>query len=238
MLMLTKIIGLILRECKKENKVNKVNNDNLDNLTGKSRYSDLDIIKLTKNLWTKTTATEKKQLFTKAIDGKVTLEEVLELSSRKITPKKPLISRVLGIAIPIIIIALIAVGFYYGGRKKGTEIALSWVLWNGSLSALGSLIALAHPVTILVAFIAAPITSLCPLIGAGIVSALVQAFLQKPRVYDIESLRTDSKSIKGFYRNKLLKVLMVLILSSLGSSVGTFVSGADIITKIAGIFNK
>lgn len=160
------------------------------------------------------------------------------MAQRKTAPKKPLISYILGVAIPVIILALIGLGFYYGGKKKGAEIALSWVLWNGSLSAAGALIALGHPVTIIVAFIAAPITSLCPLIGAGVVAGLTQAFLCKPKVLDVEYLSQDAKSLKGFYRNKLLKVLMIFILSSIGSSVGTFVSGADIIGKVVSIFSK
>ena len=103
------------------------------------------------------------------------------------------------------------------------------------LSAIGSIIAAAHPLTILVSFIGAPITSLCPFVGVGFLTGITQAFVCKPKVKDIEDLSTDAGSLKGFYKNRVLKVLLVFILSSLGSSIGTFVSGADIISKLSSI---
>lgn len=150
-------------------------------------------------------------------------------------PKKTLGAKIKGWIIPAIIIILIGLGFYFGGKNKGTELVLSWILWNGALSAIGSIIAAAHPLTILVSFIGAPITSLCPFVGVGFLTGITQAFICKPKVKDIEDLATDAGSLKGFYKNRVLKVLMVFILSSLGSSIGTFVSGADIISKLSSI---
>lgn len=150
-------------------------------------------------------------------------------------PNKTLGAKIKGWIIPAIIVILIGMGFYFGGRNKGTELVLSWVLWNGALSAIGSIIAAAHPLTILVSFIGAPITSLCPFVGVGFLTGITQAFICKPKVKDIEDLSTDAGSLKGFYKNRVLKVLLVFILSSLGSSVGTFVSGADIISKLSSI---
>lgn len=150
-------------------------------------------------------------------------------------PSKTLGAKIKGWIIPAIIVILIGMGFYFGGRNKGTELVLSWVLWNGALSAIGSIIAAAHPLTILVSFIGAPITSLCPFVGVGFLTGITQAFVCKPKVKDIEDLSTDAGSLKGFYKNRVLKVLLVFILSSLGSSIGTFVSGADIISKLSSI---
>lgn len=150
-------------------------------------------------------------------------------------PSKTLGAKIKGWIIPAIIVILIGMGFYFGGKNKGTELVLSWVLWNGALSAIGSIIAAAHPLTILVSFIGAPITSLCPFVGVGFLTGITQAFVCKPKVKDIEDLSTDAGSLKGFYKNRVLKVLLVFILSSLGSSIGTFVSGADIISKLSSI---
>ncbi len=150
-------------------------------------------------------------------------------------PNKTLGAKIKGWIIPAIIVILIGMGFYFGGRNKGTELVLSWVLWNGALSAIGSIIAATHPLTILVSFIGAPITSLCPFVGVGFLTGITQAFICKPKVKDIEDLSTDAGSLKGFYKNRVLKVLLVFILSSLGSSIGTFVSGADIISKLSSI---
>lgn len=153
-------------------------------------------------------------------------------------PRKKRISKLFGWIIPLLIIALIAVGFYFGGRSEGTEMALSWILWNGALSAAGSIIAAAHPITILASFIGAPITSLCPFIGVGIITGIVQATVRKPKVKDLETLSDDASSLKKYYKNRILHTLLVFFFSSIGSSIGTFVAGADILAKIASLFAK
>lgn len=165
-------------------------------------------------------------------------EESTDIQDISTVPPKKIGAKILGWAIPILIVALIGAGFYFGGKAKGTEMALSWILWNGGLAAIGAAIAYAHPLVILLSFIGAPITSLCPLIGVGFVSGIMQAILCKPKVKDLESLSDDVSSVKGFYKNRILRVLLVFFLSSVGSSVGTFVAGADIITKISSLIKK
>lgn len=151
-------------------------------------------------------------------------------------PPKKLASKIFMWIIPLLIIALITAGFIIGGKEAGSEMTLSWILWNGILAALGALIAAAHPLVVLVSFIGAPITSLCPFIGVGIVSGILQALIRKPQVKDLENLSEDAASIKGFYRNKILRILLVLFFASIGSSIGTFVAGADIISAFSQLF--
>ncbi len=103
---------------------------------------------------------------------------------------------------------------------------LSWFLWHGSLSALGTAIALGHPLTILTAFIAAPITALDPITAAGWFTGIVQAYIKKPNVRDFENLSEDVYSLKGFWNNKVTRILLVIVLANLGSSLGTFIGGA------------
>ena len=154
-------------------------------------------------------------------------------------PPKSLLSKIAVWIIPILIVALIAFGFVIGGRKSGFDMLSAWVLWNGVLAALGTLIAGGHPLTIIVAFVGAPITSLCPFIGIGIVTGIVQAFVCKPKVADIETMQEDaSKPPKGFYKNRILRVLLVFILSSIGSSAGTIIAGANIIKIITSFLDK
>lgn len=158
-------------------------------------------------------------------------ESTTNIEDYNVIPKKSPVGKLIGWLIPAAIIALIVAGFIYGGTKLGSQMILSWVLWNGCCAALLTLLAAGHPVTILVAFVSAPITSLCPFIGCGFVTAIVQAIICKPKVKDMETLQ-DDVTLKGFYTNRILRVLLVFILSSLGSSVATFVSGADIIGKL------
>ena len=161
-------------------------------------------------------------------------EEVADNSEISSVPPKKVASKIAGWIIPTIVIAVIVAGFVYGGTKAGSMMLTTWFLWNGIPAAIGTTIALAHPITVIVAFLTAPFTSLCPFIGVGFVTGIVQAIVQKPKVTDIETLQDDI-SLKGFYKNRILKVLMVFVLSSLGSSIGTFIGGADIIGQLADI---
>jgi len=139
-------------------------------------------------------------------------------------PPKPTFSRVLPWIIPAVVIGLFIVGFLFGDRSRLTEAALAWMLANGLLSAAGALLALGHPLTIVTAFVAAPITSLNPTIGAGFVTGLVQAMIAGPTVRDLEEAGKDIATARGWWSNRLTRVLLVFFFSSLGSSIGTLVA--------------
>lgn len=153
-------------------------------------------------------------------------------------PESSIFSNIMMWLIPALIVAVIAFGFYIGGKDAGSKMALNWILWNGILAGLGALIAGGNPLTILVSFVGAPVTSLCPFIGVGIVAGIVQAAICKPQVKDLETLSDDAGSIKGFYKNKILRVLLVFLLSSVGSSIGTFAAGAGIVINLSEIISK
>ena len=126
--------------------------------------------------------------------------------------------------IPLFIIALIIFGFYRGGSNTGKHMITWWIMANGILAGLGALIAMAHPLTIVSSVLAAPLTSLNPMIAAGWVSGLVEAFSRKPKVKDLESLSDDILSARGFWKNKVTRILLVVVFTNLGSSIGTFVA--------------
>lgn len=143
-------------------------------------------------------------------------------------PPKSKIPKIIGWAIPVLIIGLILYTFFTN-PSAGLQQTIAWTLWNGSLAAIGATIALGHPLSILTAFIAAPITSLNPLLAAGWFAGLVQAVLKKPSVEDFENLSKDVYSVKGFWRNKVTRILLLVIFANLGSSLGTILGGADVI---------
>lgn len=126
--------------------------------------------------------------------------------------------------IPAAILVLLFSGFFYGGVNTGKDMIKWWILANGLLAGLGALIAFAHPFTILSSVLAAPLTSLNPMIAAGWVSGLVEAFSRKPKVKDIENLPEDILSIRGFWKNKVTRILLVVVFTNLGSAIGTFVA--------------
>ncbi|SER19880.1 pheromone shutdown-related protein TraB [Nitrosomonas sp. Nm51] len=139
--------------------------------------------------------------------------------------------------LPWIIVLLILTGFAIGFMRSpeiGTAMVLDWILINGGLSALGAAIALAHPLTIITAFLAAPLTSLNPTIGAGMVVAAAETFLRKPKVHDFERLRSDTTSLKGWWNNRVTRILLIFILSTMGSAIGTYVAGFRIFERLSG----
>lgn len=139
-------------------------------------------------------------------------------------PERSLLSRIVPWLVPLIVLGLFVAGFFYGDTKNFQDAAVAWVLANGILSALGALIALGHPLTIVAAFIAAPITSLNPTIGAGYVTGIVQTWFAPPSVRDMENLSDDLISWKGWWTNRMGRVLIVFFFSSLGSTLGTLVA--------------
>jgi len=126
--------------------------------------------------------------------------------------------------IPVLVAGLIAWGFVRSGWDGGLQMLLRWFLVNGILSGLGAIVALAHPVNIVVSFLAAPFTSMNPTIGVGFVSGLLEAVLRKPRVIDFEQLQDDITSVRGFYRNRITRILLVFLFTTLGSAIGTFIA--------------
>ena len=138
-------------------------------------------------------------------------------------PPRSTSGRILPWLVPGIVAAVIAVGFARSGIDLTLAMLGRWVLINGSLAALGALVALAHPVTVIVSFLAAPVTSMNPTIGVGFVSGFVEAVLRKPRVSDFESIHDDLSSVRGFFRNRISHALVVFLGASLGSMAGTFI---------------
>jgi pheromone shutdown-related protein TraB len=141
-------------------------------------------------------------------------------------PRRSFWPKLLQWGIPAAIIALLIYGFFRGGAEHSLQSLGIWVLVNGSLSALGALLALGHPLTILTAFLAAPLTSLNPMIAAGWVCGLTQAVVKKPTVEDLENLPDAIATVKGFWLNPVSRILLVVVLSNLGSTLGTFIGGS------------
>ena len=172
------------------------------------------------------------QAWLEKLSSKAASSDVSEIS---IVPKGGIFIKILGWLIPACIVGLIAAGFIYGGVHAGAQMLSTWFLYNAIPAAILTAVACGHPLAILVGFIGAPFTSLCPFIGIGFCTAIVQAIVCKPKVSDMESLQDDVTSLRGFYKNRILRALLVFILSSIGSTIGTFAAGADIIGILSNI---
>ncbi len=137
--------------------------------------------------------------------------------------------------VPWVIVGLILLGFALGfshSSDLGWSLVAGWVLINGGLSALGAAIAGAHPLTVVGAFIAAPITSLNPMVGAGMVTAMIEIYIRKPKVADFNQLKHDTTHFKGWWKNRVTRTLLIFILSTLGSAIGTYVAGFFIFERL------
>lgn len=158
--------------------------------------------------------------------------EKVDLKSIEEIPKPSVLNKILGWGIPFIIVASIFyIGFSQGISEAGSN-ALFWILACGIPSAIGSLLAAAHPVTILASFLSAPITSLSPLIGVGYVAAFVQAYMQPPIVKEFQEVSKDFRKVSNWWKNRLLKVFLVFILSSIGGVIGTSVGFFEIVRNV------
>lgn len=142
-------------------------------------------------------------------------------------PLAKISGKIIGWSIPIIILVMLISSFILN-PSFGTNQLLTWILYNGTASALGCALLLAHPLTIIASFFIAPLTSLTPIIGAGWFSALIEAILRKPKVRDFQELAVDTTTLKGFFKNRVSRILLIFFFSNLFSAIATFISGFDI----------
>ena len=163
-------------------------------------------------------------------------KNMLDIDLKKLdyVPKKRFsIIKSIGYIIPIGFALLIIYAFYFKGIDLALEMFIYWFIINGVFSAIGTAIARGHPLSIITAFIAAPITSLNPAIAAGWVAGYVEAKLRTPVIKDFKGL-SKIDSLKDFWNNRVIRLLMVVALANLGSMIGTIVAFPYIASLLAG----
>ncbi len=159
-------------------------------------------------------------------------EEAVPLEPlEEIPPARPVL-KWLGWGIPVVILGSLAAIAWRKGAAAAGDSALFWVLANGLPSMLGALVALGHPLTVLAAFVAAPFTSLTPVIGAGYVTAFVQTYFRPPLVRELQQVSADVLRPGRWWSNRLLRIFLVFLLTTLGSAIGTWVGGAEIVSNL------
>ena len=159
-------------------------------------------------------------------------DEPVDLEALEVIPPVSPLWKWVGWGVPATIVAAIAMIGWNKGLGAAGDNVVYWVLANGLPACLGAVAALAHPLTIITAFVAAPITSLTPVIGAGYVTAFVQAYLRPPRVHELETVMEDISSPKKWWQSRLLRIFLAFVLPGLGSFVGTLVGGVEIFSNL------
>ena len=154
-----------------------------------------------------------------------------DIESISTIPPKKTATKIVGWLIPGALIVLLLYSFFVS-IQTGFEQLSAWVLWTGVLAALFTALSLAHPLSIITSLIIAPFTTINPILACGWFTGLVEAKIKKPTVQDIERIPEDIFSIKGFIRNRFLRIILVILMANIGASIGTFVAGADIIRNL------
>ncbi len=114
-------------------------------------------------------------------------------------PKKGPASKIIGWIIPVLIVGLIAYGFLTN-TETGLRQLTAWILWNGALAAAFTALALGHPLSILTAFVVAPISSLNPMLACGWFAGLVEAAIRKPTMGDVDNVPTIYFASRAFLK--------------------------------------
>lgn len=148
------------------------------------------------------------------------LNQEVDLRELEQIPRPSFLGRLFALLFLVIVLGIFAYGFISGGRVQGAQMVLAWALATGCGAAFGALVSLAQPLTVLVCFLSAPLTTLHPALGVGFFAALSEAWLRKPQVKDFEEILDDICSVKGVFKNRLAHLLLVVLCSSLGAILG------------------
>jgi pheromone shutdown-related protein TraB len=147
------------------------------------------------------------------------------------SPPSSRVTKILGWIIPLLIVALIVYAFV-DSISAGLEQVQTWLIWTSALAGIFTALSLGHPLTILTALVVAPFTALHPLLACGWFAGLMEAYIRKPTVADVENVPEVILSLKGFFKNRFLRIILVVIMANIGASIGTIVAGMGIIKSI------
>ena len=138
------------------------------------------------------------------------------------------------LAILAVVLTGIGVGFWKGGMDMGTRMLAIWALYTGGLAGLGALLAGSHPLSILTAMAVAPFKPFRLSIPTGAFAAVVETRLRKPAYRDFLQLRDDAQTLKGWYRNRVTRIVLTFMLTNIGSMLGLWLAGFRVYGNLAG----
>lgn len=134
--------------------------------------------------------------------------------------------------VPIMLVAGLVWGAFHSKNVSASDVVEALILPTsigaGTLTLLGG----GTLLSVLSAVLIAPIAAIHPLLGTGMVVGVVEAWRRKPTVEDCERLPDDIASWRGFFRNPVLRILLVAVLSGLGTMIGMWVGAFWIATKL------
>jgi|TARA_B100000530_G_scaffold191560_1_gene121516 pheromone shutdown-related protein TraB len=151
------------------------------------------------------------------------VEDKQRLEELSAIPKGGNALKIIAWGIPIAVLGLLGWFAYNGDFESIKKNGIYWLAGNCIAAAVMCLIAGGHPIAILVAALASPITSLNPALAAGWFAGYAQLKIKEPTAEDLAVfLKLDS--MKLFWTNRAGRVLLVTALTNLGSMAGAWVA--------------
>ena len=150
--------------------------------------------------------------------------KAIDIDEINTIPPRSFWARFFGWGFSAAILSLFVAGFFYSGGRTSIHMMLSWSVITATCATIGAMMLLAHPFTILASALSAPIATLHPLIATGWVAGLTEATFRKPQVRDFLDLKDDITTVKGFFRNRITRILILVVVVNLTTSIGTFVA--------------
>lgn len=160
--------------------------------------------------------------------------KTIDLKPLEEIPSRSIGTRIVAWLIPILVIGMVVLGFFKSGENTSAEMIGMWFWINGLFAAIGTALAMGHPLSIMAAFFAAPFTALHPFLASGWASGLVEAMLRKPLVSDLENIADDIGSVKGIFKNRVSKILLVVALTNLTGTIGAIIGAGSIAALLKG----
>jgi pheromone shutdown-related protein TraB len=150
--------------------------------------------------------------------------KAIDIDEINTIPPRSFWARFFGWGFSAAIMSLFVAGFFYSGGRTSIHMMLSWSVITAICATIGAMMLLAHPFTILASALSAPIATLHPLIATGWVAGLTEATFRKPQVRDFLDLKDDITTVKGFFRNRITRIFILVVVVNLTTSIGTFVA--------------
>jgi pheromone shutdown-related protein TraB len=125
--------------------------------------------------------------------------------------------------IPILFLVALVWGWRSSNSHSLYEMMVAWIAPTSIGAGVMTLLGGGHLLTILTALVVAPVCAIHPLLGTAMFTGLVEAWLRKPSVGDCERLPDDIQSLRGFWRNPVTRILLIAILSGLGTAIGFWI---------------
>jgi len=152
-----------------------------------------------------------------------TFGKPVDRSSLEALPPPSRLMKALNWLFPLAILVALVYGIYDRKGSSIEDLLTAWILPTSLMCFLFTAAAGAKLLSLASAALAAPITTLLPVIGAGMVVGLIEAWLRRPTVEDCERINQDVQTWRGVYRNPVTRVLLVTVASTMGAALGAWI---------------